>query len=257
MSFILDALKKSEAERQRQTGPTLLELRVTHPRRRYPIWALVIGGLLAVNALVLLFVALHRPAAPGGTASAAAGAAGPAPLAPATAPRPAALSGAPLSAAATPATVTVPPGAPSAATPVAAVSQIAAGTPQAAAVGSVAPLAGAAQSAAASAAPAHNPADDAPAVSGATAPLGRADYAALPSAASLGDDVPALQLNMLVSSSRAADRYALINMHRVHEGDVLPEGARVLAITPDGVAMEYHGQDFLLPRAAASPPPAQ
>ncbi len=34
MSFILDALKKSEAERQRQTGPTLLEVRVTQPRRR-------------------------------------------------------------------------------------------------------------------------------------------------------------------------------------------------------------------------------
>ncbi len=45
MSFILDALKKSEAERQRQTGPTLLELRVTQPRRRYPAWALWVGIL--------------------------------------------------------------------------------------------------------------------------------------------------------------------------------------------------------------------
>ena len=34
MSFILDALKKAEAERQRQTGPTLLEVRVTQPRQQ-------------------------------------------------------------------------------------------------------------------------------------------------------------------------------------------------------------------------------
>jgi hypothetical protein len=35
-------------------------------------------------------------------------------------------------------------------------------------------------------------------------------------------------------------------MHRVREGDVLPEGARVLAITRDGVALDWHGQQFML-----------
>ena len=251
MSFILDALKKSEAERQRQTGPTLLELRVTHPRRRYPIWAAIIGGLLAVNAIVLLFVALHRPAAQSGTANVAT----PAPqAAPVTAPGAAAPSARSPSVSA--ATGAQPPWAGTA--PAAAVSQSAtASAAQVTAATSVPPLAGTeGNAAAANLAPTRNPADDEPAVAGAQGPLSRADYATLPTASSLGDDLPALQLDMLVSSSRPADRYALINMHQVHEGDVLPEGVRVLAITPDGVAMEYHGQDFLLPRAAA-PPPAQ
>jgi general secretion pathway protein B len=248
MSFILDALKKSEAERQRQTGPTLLELRITHPRRRYPIWALALGGLLAVNAVVLLIVALHRPSAPGGNASAAATAPSP----------PAALAASPAIAALPAGSAGSAPVAPAPA-PVAAVP--AASTPVATAVpaapaAAVPPLADSAASPTAnSATPPHNPADDEPAVAR-TQPTTSADFAALPTLASLGDQVPALQLNMLVSSSRPADRYALINMHRVREGDVLPEGARVLAITSDGVAMEYHGQDFLLPRGAA-PPPAQ
>ncbi|HEV7984941.1 MAG TPA: hypothetical protein VGP20_02170, partial [Steroidobacteraceae bacterium] len=63
MSFILDALKKAEAERQRQTGPTLLEVRVTAPRRRFPLWTLIIGGLLGINIVLLLVFALRRPSA--------------------------------------------------------------------------------------------------------------------------------------------------------------------------------------------------
>ena len=54
MSFILDALKKAETERQRQSGPTLLEVRVTPPRRRIPLWTLIISALLGVNILLLL-----------------------------------------------------------------------------------------------------------------------------------------------------------------------------------------------------------
>jgi general secretion pathway protein B len=62
MSLILDALKKSEAERQRQSGPTLLEVRVSQPRRRYPAWVIAVGALLAVNMLLLVIFMLHRPA---------------------------------------------------------------------------------------------------------------------------------------------------------------------------------------------------
>src|SRR5579864_9349463 len=61
MSFILDALKKSEAERQRQAGPTLLEVRITRPRRRYPLWAAIVGVLLAVNVILLVVFLWHRP----------------------------------------------------------------------------------------------------------------------------------------------------------------------------------------------------
>src|SRR5260221_741886 len=49
MSFILDALKKSEAERQRQSGPALLEARIARPSRRPPLWAITVGVLLLIN----------------------------------------------------------------------------------------------------------------------------------------------------------------------------------------------------------------
>src|SRR6202043_2830245 len=56
MSFILDALKKSELERQRQRVPGVVDSGVARPRPRLPGWAIALGLLLAVNLLVLLFV---------------------------------------------------------------------------------------------------------------------------------------------------------------------------------------------------------
>src|ERR1039457_1433205 len=106
MSFILDALKKAEAERQRQTGRTWLEGRGTQPRRRFPLWTLVSGALLGINILLLLPFALRSPAisnAPPSVPAAAAPASSPvpAPSAPAAilAPPPAtAAAAAPLAA---------------------------------------------------------------------------------------------------------------------------------------------------------------
>jgi len=68
----------------------------------------------------------------------------------------------------------------------------------------------------------------------------------LPSLAELGADIPDLRLDLHVYAERRADRYALINMHKVHEGDVLPEGPRVLQIFHDGVALSYRGKQFML-----------
>ena len=67
MSFILDALKKSEADRQRQTAPALFEVKVAAPRRRFPIWAIAVGALLAVNLLIVLWIVLRQPATSGAT----------------------------------------------------------------------------------------------------------------------------------------------------------------------------------------------
>ena len=53
MSFILDALKKSDSERQRQAGPALLEVRSAAPRAALPAWALVLGVLLVINIVAL------------------------------------------------------------------------------------------------------------------------------------------------------------------------------------------------------------
>jgi general secretion pathway protein B len=226
MSFILDALKKSEAERQRQTGPTLLELRITRPQRRYPLWSLVVGGLLAANIAVLLIFVFNRspPAVIASTSVPAA--------APAAAVRVAAASGPATSP--TPVVTTVPP--------------------LATATGNGAAAGGAGDVPDASSVPTHNPADYEPALppgsqAQASPPSSQAsavDYSNLPSISQISGNVPAMQLNLLISSEVASERYALINMQRVHEGDVLADGARVLAITPNGVAMDYRGQDFLL-----------
>ena len=63
MSFILDALKKSELERQRQSIPGLMDSGSAQSSRRFPVWALALGGLLGVNLIVLLVV-LTRSGSP-------------------------------------------------------------------------------------------------------------------------------------------------------------------------------------------------
>jgi hypothetical protein len=62
MSFILDALKKSETDRQRQNGPALFEVKVAPPRNGLPVWAIGLGVLLAVNLVIVAWVLLRRPA---------------------------------------------------------------------------------------------------------------------------------------------------------------------------------------------------
>jgi general secretion pathway protein B len=59
MSFILDALRKSEIERQRQSGPSIAEIPVAREDRRLPVALVAIGVLLAVNIGVLLFFLLR------------------------------------------------------------------------------------------------------------------------------------------------------------------------------------------------------
>ncbi|MET0279802.1 MAG: general secretion pathway protein GspB [Steroidobacteraceae bacterium] len=87
MSFILDALKKAESERNRNSGPVLMDVRISAPRRRLPTWAWVLGSVLLANLLVLAWL-LMRPASTRRTA--ATGASVTAPAAP-----PAALAVAP------------------------------------------------------------------------------------------------------------------------------------------------------------------
>lgn len=62
MSFILDALKKSENDRQRQSGPALFEVRVPPPRSRFPLLAVAIVSLLVVNLGVVGWLMFRKPA---------------------------------------------------------------------------------------------------------------------------------------------------------------------------------------------------
>ena len=63
MSFILDALKKSETERQRQSVPGLMDAGGAPSRPYLPRWAIALGILLGINLIVLIIV-LVRNAAP-------------------------------------------------------------------------------------------------------------------------------------------------------------------------------------------------
>ncbi len=60
MSFILDALKKSESDRQRQNGPALYEVKVAAPRTQLPLWAIGLAVLLAINLGLVAWALLRR-----------------------------------------------------------------------------------------------------------------------------------------------------------------------------------------------------
>jgi general secretion pathway protein B len=224
MSFILDALKKSESDRQRQSGPALFEVKVAAPRTGLPSWAIAIAGLLAVNLAIVMWMLWRHPA-PRSAASGAqpllapAAAAGPQ-AAGATTPAPAPAS--------VPASVPLP--APAAQPPATAPSPV---------LGS------------------DNPEDYAPATEPAAPPLlgsrvrrGTADGVPLyqDAAATPGTRIPQLRLDLHVFALHPQDRFVMINMHKLREGDSLPEGVHVDRITPEGAVLSYSGSQFLLSR---------
>lgn len=67
MSFILDALKKSENERQRQTGPGFAAVPERSRERTRNRWPIILGILVALNLCALAFLAFRgggEPAEP-------------------------------------------------------------------------------------------------------------------------------------------------------------------------------------------------
>lgn len=61
-------------------------------------------------------------------------------------------------------------------------------------------------------------------------------------------DLPDLHLDIHVYSGSPADRFVFVNMSKYKENATLSEGPSIQAITPEGVILEYQGHDFLLPR---------
>lgn len=255
MSFILDALKKSEADRQRQSGPALFEVKVAPPRSRLPPWAVAIAVLLLVNLGIVLWLLLRHPSHAASDAAARQAAAPPvaqsappvsAPLTAAATPPPAAPAPAPAAAGSA-----APPPTPAAGPPAAATAQ----TGPAAPASSAAPQVVANHSDSAGS-EGGNPADYAPAEEPpADAPNGhvrRGTVAGVPlyqdAAAVPGMQIPQLRLDLHVYAPHPQDRFVMINMHKVHEGDTLPEGVHVDSITPEGAVLSYNGSRFLLPR---------
>lgn len=257
MSFILDALKKSELERQRQVVPGLMDSRAARPRPRLPLWAIGLMLLLGFN-LTVLTVVLTR----GGLNASRNGPA-------ASAPRPDAASG-------------VSPGvAPQASAPQRTAAQDRAPEPPAAAAAAAArpdhfsPLDGPQ-----AAAPVYAPeipvpagADSAEGIPPAAAksrdvepapregrrrdPLlstrdDKADEEMLPTMSEINpggqESLPALHLDVHVYATDPGDRFVYINMHKYREGSTLAEGPTVERIRRDGVVLDYHGLRFVLPR---------
>jgi len=236
MSFILDALKKSELERQRQTLPGIMDPGAAPRRSRFPVWAAALGILLGINLLVLSIVLLRRGAAPGPTA------APPAARAPAGADTP------PLASAAS---------AGSSAAPVAVADSAAEHfSPMDGAASRYAPEIPLAESDTPTAHAAGRSSDAAP------RPAESAKPAAARAAEESDEVLPSidevnlngsqglseLHLDVHVYATRASDRFVYINGHKYHEGMHLAEGPIVERIRRDGVVLNAEGIRFLLPR---------
>ena len=226
MSFILDALKKSESDRQRQSGPALYEVKVAPPRGGLPPWAIAVVILLAINLMIGLWMLLRHPLARPATESAAA-------AAPVAAPLPAPPATSPITA---PAVASAPPA------PITAAQ--------------AAPVGAGAADADGGHADSLTAEDFAPASEPASSALGghvrRGTATGVPlyqdAASSPGTQIPQLRLDLHAYAARPQDRFVMINMHKVREGDTLPEGVRVDSITPEGAVLSYKGSSFLLPR---------
>jgi len=234
MSFILDALKKSESDRQRASGPALFEVKVTPPKPRFPYWALALAALLVINIVVGGWVFLHRPPPEQAAAPSASASVSPAPQS--APPQAAAAPSHPLPVA----TATVAPAGP-ANPPVRTIAS----PPE--------PVLSDTDSKDVP----HNPDDYAPAVapdrqyqdqastrvhSGTESGLkSYADAASAP-----GSKLPALRVDLHVYAAKPEERFVLINMHRLHEGETLPEGVRVDSITPEGVVVSFQGAQLIL-----------
>lgn len=226
MSFILDALKKSETDRQQQGSAEFAGVPTSRDVARVPRWLWILGLLLAVNLAVLLSLLLRPAAAP-------------------------AIRDIPVSAAGTPAGVANP-------LPVQNASPAAAEQSFAAQVAAAKqnvrtrqqPAAGAREMPQASLEDLPGASRDvAPGVVYSPAPRNSASLPTLQEVRANGAVVlPELHLDIHVYSDVPTDRFVFINMSKQHENSRLSEGPLVKEIAPEGVVLEYEGTTFLLPR---------
>jgi general secretion pathway protein B len=259
MSLILEALRKSEAERRRGQTPDLLTDAIPvapAARRTAPNWTMLLPVIGAALITLLLVVWWLRPSAepiPDGAAasdtsvddSIASAAQTPSapPLDAATVrPQPslsppAARSSAP---AAAPLTSTPPaPALPDAtAAPATATTRSPVTAPAASEPGPALPTP--AQIASLEPPPAPAPANP-PAFASPSAPVKLSDLSSEDRA-----QLPALKVSMHMWAPDAGGRFAIIDGTRVNEGDRVGE-ATIEAIQPDSVMLSWHGRQIRLP----------
>ena len=219
MSFILDALRKSEIERQRQSGPSMADFPVAREDRRLPVALIAIGFLLAVNLAVVLFFMLREDRASSPEPAAAAPAArAPAASAPAAAapaePAPQSVLESQLGA------------------------QEALEEPPAVYYGDMPTLP--------PDAPDPTLVPDAqganPSVIYENAPATESSSSGVPSG------LPELSVDLHVFAADSAKRAVFINGRRYTQGATIAEGPVVEEITREGVTLSWRGRRFTLPR---------
>ena len=220
MSFILDALKKSETDRQQQSTAEFAGVPTSSASPGVPRWLWVLGLLLAINLIVLLGL-FFRPDAK-------------APQRPPIAvseTRETAHEEAKLE---QPAPEEQAQAEPSFAEQVAVAKQNASARQSLAAV-------------------APQPSRAEPAIRpGVVYSAPPKDSRVLPTIQELRANgtvaLPDLHLDIHVYSDDPNDRFVFINMSKQREKSQLAEGPVVEEITPEGVVLEYRGTSFLLPR---------
>ncbi len=210
MSFILDALRKSEHERQRSEVPGLSQVPLATPPPQLPRWALAVIGVLVAAVLVLGGAWWQSTRVP----------------AESTASEPTVER-----------SVELPPplsrrAAPPQAAPSRPLSQEAGEASLAAsASSSSAPDAG---TASVDAPPLADSPNETPALPSATA------------LAAEGVVLPALRLELHAFSAQPRERFVFINGRKYVEGERLTEGPQLVAIEPTGAVLTHAGRRFLL-----------
>ncbi|HEU4652683.1 MAG TPA: general secretion pathway protein GspB [Steroidobacteraceae bacterium] len=260
MSFILDALKKSENERQRKVGPSLADVHVRPAENNRPWWAYAIAALLLIN-LGVLIVALtrnHTAVQPQTSVAASAPSSSIAngqrqtsmPIDSATQSQGASLAPAPA------APERTPPSTNAAVHPLAEEAGVPANemtepndAPNPSLAAAALPPEGPPMVRPIEA-PSVAPANTTPTFASRTQESKQPDEI-LPTASDLiasGKQLPELHLDIHVHSPNPAERFVFVNMHKYVEGQTLTEGPTVERITPEGVILNQNGLRFLLPR---------
>jgi general secretion pathway protein B len=214
MSFILDALKKSESDRLKRDVPGFAHVPDKSQEKSTSHWIWIVVVLIVINVFVLTMMYLKPDRAP-----------------PVAATRP------PAESIAIAPTVTMPSSVPE---PVADTPQPADSLPDAAISPSPAPLV-------------RQPATSAAPTVASPGSSGSGEvtesYATFNDLRVQGIlNLPDLHLDIHVFSEQAENRFVFVNMSKYKEGATLDEGPAVAEILPEGVILKHRGITFLLPR---------
>lgn len=211
MSFILDALKKSEKERQREAVPGIGDLPIVIHQTRTSMWVFASVAALGLGVIALVWT-WWRTSETGPII------ASPAPATPA---------------AVVPVT---PPSAPAVIEP-----QPARTTTRSLANEATRMPAATSRPPVTSGATEHLVVQTTPAVITPSA-------MSILEARAAGMAVPDLTLELLVFSPEPAQRFVYINGGKYVEGETLTDGPRLVEISTQGAILSYRGQNFLLPQ---------